>query len=172
MRRDSFYSILILFAFMRSWCISALTQDEQRAKFPDCTVDDPWNIGVEWCAYLDEESNTAECGWDGGDCVIEGYPYCHDGSPKWIGNGYCNGGSLNTKERGWDGGDCVVEGYPDCHVDNPEKIGDGICNGNPMAFDYYYLYGYNTAECGWDGGDCEALNQVLEVYPNCYVYYP
>jgi hypothetical protein len=111
------------------------------------------------------EYNTEECGWDGGDCVVEGYPDCHVDDPSEIGNGECETFEdlYNTKECGWDGGDCVLDyQYPDCQGNelygifgfDPEDIGDSlICH-----------YGLNTKECGWDGGDC-----LYEGYPDCHV---
>ena len=53
------------------------------------------------------EYNTEECEWDGGDCVVPGYPNCHVDDPSYIGDGYCdNYGDFNTAECEWDGGDC------------------------------------------------------------------
>jgi hypothetical protein len=93
--------------------------------------------------------NTAECGFDDGDCeeFNAKYPNCTVTAPAQIGNGYCNSGDENTAECGFDGGDC------DCIVPYPSKIGDGNCDGGS----------YDTAECGFDGGDCDFLNK----YPNC-----
>eukprot|EP00562_Extubocellulus_spinifer_P015332 CAMPEP_0178575986 /NCGR_PEP_ID=MMETSP0697-20121206/20205_1 /TAXON_ID=265572 /ORGANISM="Extubocellulus spinifer, Strain CCMP396" /LENGTH=60 /DNA_ID=CAMNT_0020211131 /DNA_START=27 /DNA_END=206 /DNA_ORIENTATION=- len=53
-----------------------------------------------------EGYNTEECGWDGGDCVVEGYPDCHVDNPSLIADGECDEGDYNTEECGWDGGDC------------------------------------------------------------------
>ena len=131
---------------------------------PNCDLGDgyyvsyywPSEIGDGWCSGF---LNTAECGWDGGDCLVDGYPDCHVDAPGKIGDGDCDGGQYNTAECGWDGGDCVVEDYPDCHVDSPRYVGDGGCDGGE----------HNTAECGWDGGDCEEFNSR---YPNCKYAYP
>jgi hypothetical protein len=129
-------------------------------KYPNCHVDRPSEIGDGYCDT--PEYNTAECGWDGGDCVLKDYPKCHADDPKWIGNGYCDGGDHNTAECGWDGGDCIGfnKKYPNCHVDQPGMVGSGWCSGGE----------YNTAECGWDGGDCDADNAFLwklQSYPDC-----
>ena len=35
--------------------------------------------------------NTAKCGWDGGDCLVAGYPNCHVQNPSRVGNGICSG---------------------------------------------------------------------------------
>ena len=125
----------------------------------DCLVSDISRIGNGICDinedfFGDDNFNTEECGWDGGDCIISEYPDCHVDYPTSIGNGVCdvdyNGAkSYNTEECGWDGGDCIAPaGYPDCHVDNPTSwLGDGHCDE-----------GYNTELCGFDGGDCDSFN--------------
>ncbi len=114
-------------------------------KYPNCHVEHPYLINDGHCHDY-EPYNTAECGYDGGDCLVDGYPNCHVGVPDWIGNGYCNDWSpYNTPECGFDGGDCLVDGYPDCYVPHLEWIGDGECDGGS----------YNTPECNFDGGDCE-----------------
>ena len=129
--------------------------------FPKCNIAYPSFIGDGYCDGRDY--NTAECGWDGGDCnLYNSYPYCHVDWPHQLGDGDCdNYGAYNTAECGWDGGDCVEfnEQYPNCHVDNPQGIGNGLCHGGK----------YNTAECGWDGGDCIEFN---EQYPDCHVDNP
>ena len=132
---------------------------------PNCNLHDgdwwPSDIGNGHCSYW---LNTAECGWDGGDCLVDGYPDCHE-YKIGIGNGYCNP-NFNTVECGWDGGDCVElnelhEKYPKCDVELPNKIipsliGNGVCDE---------IYG--TAECGWDDGDC-----LVDGYPDCHVDNP
>jgi len=76
---------------------------EFNEQYPDCHVDMPYKVGDGRC---DGKYNTAECGWDGGDCLIDGYPDCHVKYPRLIGNGSCSGAEYNTAECGWDGGDC------------------------------------------------------------------
>lgn len=113
----------------------------------------------------DEKYNTADCGFDDGDClkVVEQQPFYPDCSVEeyWkIGNGYCNGGEYNTKECGSDGGDCKFFNinFPGCTVQDPWRIGDGQCDGDE----------YNTEKCGWDGYDCG----VKDAFPNCDVDNP
>ena len=99
--------------------------------------------------------NTAECGFDGGDCdTFNKYPNCDVSYPSLIGDGICNGGDYNTVECDFDGGDCEDFNvkYPNCSA-YPELIGDGNCDGG----------NYNTAECDFDGGDCENFNWWLVV---------
>jgi len=99
--------------------------------------------------------NTAECGFDGGDCdFFNKYPNCDYAFSSLIGDGICNYGFYNTVECGFDGGDCEDFNvkYPNCSA-YPELIGDGNCDGG----------NYNTAECGFDGGDCENFNWWLVV---------
>ena len=114
--------------------------------YPNCTVRSPDMIGDGRCDGGDY--NTAECGFDGGDCdLFNSFPNCTAAIPFWIGDGYCHGGDYNTAECGFDGGDCVLFNsmYPNCAVEIPWLIGDGNCHGGD----------YNTAECGFDGGDCD-----------------
>ena len=58
---------------------------------PDCHVRWPASIGDGRCNG--GKYNTAECGWDGEDCIDfnEKYPACRVDYPKYIGNGKCNG---------------------------------------------------------------------------------
>jgi len=128
--------------------------------YPNCHVNIPSLIGNGQCQG--REYNTADCGWDGGDCLEfnEQYPDCHVNIPSFIGNGDCdNYGHYNTAACGWDGGDCLEFNgpFPDCNVDDGTKIGNGHCQGGM----------YNTAECGWDGGDC-----LVDGYPDCHVDNP
>ena len=142
---------------MRTKALSTrrVATDVDAQAYPDCLADYPSYLGDGYC-YNYEPYNTAECGWDGGDCLIfnKRYPDCGVDFTGWLGDGECDGEEYNTAECGWDGGDCLIMAYPDCHVDSPELIGNAYC-----------LQKYNTAECGWDGGDC-----VVDGYPDCHVY--
>ena len=117
-------------------------------KYPNCNVVTPSWIGDGNCDAIEgPKHNTAECGFDGGDCVVPNYPDCRVNNPEFIGNGRCDGGAYNTPECGFDGGDCddFNAKYPNCNVESPESIGNGYCYDVPP---------YNTTECGFDGGDC------------------
>ena len=70
--------------------------------------------------YCDDENNTEECGFDGGDCCDNDRPnwnhFCQEcdcleprcQAPNWKGDGYCDDEN-NTEECGFDGGDCCSE---------------------------------------------------------------
>lgn len=106
--------------------------------YPSCHVDHPEEIGDGNCdGFPPWQHNTAECGWDGGDCVVDKFPECHVAYPDWIGDGTCDGGDFNSARCGWDGGDCLEFNalYPDCHVFFADKIGNGLCEGGLQVFD-------------------------------------
>jgi hypothetical protein len=152
--------------------------------YPSCTVPFPTSIGNGFCDG--EPYNTAECGYDGGDCCPPGFfgfpicdvflPNCTVEYPSYIGDGFCDGGEYNTEECGYDGGDCCPPGlfgrncelnFTNCNVDVPQAVGNCLCNGKP----------YNTEECGYDGGDCcppgfVGPNCDIVDYPNCTVDVP
>jgi hypothetical protein len=128
--------------------------------YPNCNAKDPNNYDLSRIGdgNCDGDYNTAECGFDGGDCdFFNKYPDCN--VPYWwnIGDGTCHGGYYNTSECGFDGGDCGNFKYPNCNVDNLFWIGDGNCDGGD----------YNTTECDFDGGDCEGIFADTSD-PGCY----
>lgn len=107
--------------------------DEDEDEYPDCPVD--YSNRRRWIGngHCNPILNTAECGWDGGDCLESNeanppleprtagdgdedeYPDCqvqYAHRQKWIGNGYCND-ILNTPECGYDGGDCLEDNQPE-----------------------------------------------------------
>jgi hypothetical protein len=105
-----------------------------------------------------DKYNTAECNWDGGDCLEfnTNYPKCTAEYPHFIGDGVCNFLQHNTTECNWDGGDCnFYRDLPNCKVDNLLLIRDRECD-----------LSYNYEGCGFDGGDCVFLNKK---YPNCSI---
>lgn len=131
-------------------CTQTLT-----STYPECAgkITDISKVGDGNCDGF--RYNIEECGWDGGDCLVDGYANCHVDRPEKIGNDVCNAFGYNTEQCGWDGGDCIEfnRQYPNCEVDYPRWIGDGQCQPR-----------YNTEICGWDGGDC-----IMTEYPECKV---
>ncbi len=92
--------------------------------YPLCAATDRNQLGNGFCntgwysyygytddMYIDdtENLNTEECGWDGGDCIIPGYPDCHVAYAKEaFGNGFACDEPFNNPECGFDGGDCLA----------------------------------------------------------------
>ena len=96
--------------------------------------------------FCNDETNNADCNYDGGDCCFgnSNTTHCSDcvcyfqgtcaaGYHLLIGNGFCND-DTNIIECEYDGGDC-------CSHHN--MVGDGVCNDES-----------NNPECIYDGGDC------------------
>ena len=99
-------------------------------------------VGNEFC---NDETNIAECDYDGGDCcgcvMTEN---CEDCAclagvlddvitNPLVGDGFCNN-ETNNAGCEYDGGDCCP---------NPDLVGDAICNDDT-----------NHPGCNYDGGDC------------------
>ena len=134
--------------------------------------------------YCNDETNNADCNYDGGDCcklkvnldhctecICHHQETCAAGvNHEWVNNGICND-ETNHAECNFDGGDC--EG---CAGDI-SLIGNGVCNeennnpqceydGRDCCDDYYtgrwpYYLGdgwcearANIPQCDYDGGDC------------------
>ena len=175
-----------------------------KQKFPLCDTDHPFNstegktkylhiIGDNKCQFgFGEGTNTGECGWDGGDCIVlnRRYPECLAKDFDRLGNKECDA-DLNSKGCGFDNGDCKdfndlqQERYNKCIVENIGWINNGFCDGGEYfsedceydggdcatcKVDNINLIGngvcdkgaYNTEECSYDGGDCLAINEMLK----------
>ena len=94
-----------------------------------------------------DETNNAECDYDGGDCC--GYNIISEHCTEctcfhqetclagvthaFLGDGICND-ETNIAECSYDGGDCCP---------NPNMVGDAICHDET-----------NHLGCNYDGGDC------------------
>ncbi|KAE8611276.1 hypothetical protein XENTR_v10012396 [Xenopus tropicalis] len=97
--------------------------------------------------YCDQECNTHECLWDGGDCSLtmeDPWANCSSSLKCWeYFNGQCDE-LCNT---------------PECLFDNFEcQEKESICKYDKYCEDHY-ANGHcdkscNTKECGWDGLDC------------------
>ena len=118
--------------------------------------------------FCNDETNNADCNYDGGDCC--GYSInsehctectcyaleiCLNGVHPLVGNGFCND-DTNVFECDYDGGDCCgscinTDYCTDCQCRSGANgfglanalIGDGLCNDET-----------NTEICMFDGGNC------------------
>ena len=117
--------------------------------------------------YCNDETNTANCNYDGGDCCVVNantsacsecvchlVETCAAGYHTLVGNGFCND-DTNIVECDYDGGDCcgcvITEHCEDCaclgninsgEITNP-LVGNSLCNDET-----------NNLNCNYDGGDC------------------
>ncbi|CAM9269075.1 unnamed protein product [Pylaiella littoralis] len=89
------------------------------------------NNGNSWCDY---ENNSAECGYDGGDC-------CECTCVTTDGNGCVDFACIDPEASCVDDDDITVDLVQNC--ERAISIGDGYCDID-----------LNTAECAYDGGDC------------------
>ena len=145
--------------------------------FADCTCHHQENCkagfipSVVGDGFCNDETNNADCNYDGGDCC--GYDVntarCSDckcyhnetcifGTHPLVADGFCND-ETNTADCNYDGGDCcgscVVTDYClqcECiggaNVTNV-LIANGFCNDK-----------INNADCNYDGGDCCKFNTM------------
>ena len=129
-----------------------------------------------------DETNTAVCNYDGGDCCLNVIntdhcsectcymgEFCATGfhHPS-VGDGSCND-DTNIVECGYDGGDCCLSNVNTDHCSEctcyhqetcaagfiPSSVGDGFCNDET-----------NIVECNYDGGDC-CVNVNTDLCSNC-----
>ena len=125
---------------------------------------DPKLINDNFCQ---DNINTPECFWDGGDCCNNDYPdwdaFCNDCTckdPKYdwcfnktlMNDKFCHDGN-NVPECDWDGGDCCDNeqiGWND-QCEDCECL---VCP-EPAKVDNTYCDDFNNIPaCNWDGGDC------------------
>ena len=102
---------------------------------PDgCATEYPSYIGDGYCDHIADVLNTADCGWDGGDC-------CQD---------TCESGSYTCGSIGFQCLDPDSSTYAACPAMNSTQYGDGYCDQYTYDLDAHL----NSANCQWDGGDC------------------
>ena len=119
--------------------------------------------------YCNDETNNADCDYDGGDCCGSCVFKIHcskcecldadainGASNTLIGDGTCND-ETNKEVCNYDGGDCCKPNLDTehcteciCHYQETcaagfliELVGDGYCHDET-----------NNADCNYDGGDC------------------
>ena len=126
------------------------------------------NIVLVGNGFCNDETNNANCNYDGGDCCVVNantnscsecvchlIESCAAGYHPLVGNGFCND-DTNIAECDYDGGDCCgyninSEHCTECNCYALEictngihpLVGNGLCNDDT-----------NIVECGYDGGDC------------------
>ena len=107
--------------------------------------------------FCNDDTNIAECDYDGGDCCHCVFTeHCEDCAclsgvldggitNPLVGDGVCND-ETNNAECSYDGGDCCL---------NPIMVGDAICNDET-----------NHLGCNYDGGDC-CVNVNTDTCSDC-----
>ena len=127
------------------------------------------NVLMVGNGLCNNETNNADCNYDGGDCCVVNaninsssdcgchfIETCAAGYHPFVGNGFCND-DTNVAECDYDGGDCCgyninSEHCTECTCFHQETclagvthtfVSDGICNDET-----------NIADCYYDGGDC------------------
>ncbi|CAM9492785.1 unnamed protein product, partial [Laminaria digitata] len=103
--------------------------DEVPSPYPTCTGNFNF-LNDGWC---DLETNTPDCGYDGGDCCA---CTCVDG-PLYS----CGSNGFNCDDTACLDLTIVVQ-YPEC-AGNWLSMGDGLCTAEN-----------NNQACGYDAGDC------------------
>ena len=115
---------------------------------PTTVPTDPCVHYQSWIAdgYCDDITNTAECGYDGGDCCGDDIftDYCEECICHQINAGPTTAGPTNGPTPG------DYYGY---------QIGDGYCDDVT-----------NTADCGYDGDDCCGDDVNKDYCQECICY--
>jgi hypothetical protein len=130
--------------------------------------------------FCNDDTNVAECDYDGGDCcgncvVTEHCEDCaclgitsDEVTNPLVGNSLCND-ETNNLNCNYDGGDCCgyninSEHCTECTCFHQETclagvhplVGDGVCNDET-----------NIAGCNYDGGDCCLINVNTDSCSDC-----
>ena len=119
--------------------------------------------------YCNDETNNAECLYDGGDCCFSNVNkdhctecICHFKEscatgflPSSVGDGYCND-ETNNPDCNYDGGDCCGSCINTDFCDNCTCFGNTTGNGIPNALvgDGFCNDETNNVHCYYDGLDC------------------
>lgn len=110
--------------------------------YPTCAAPASW-LGDGYC---DAVANTADCGYDDGDCCLS---TCENATYAC---GYAGFDCQDPSVPGGDGGTPDGGVGASCPV-TPAWLGDGYCDESA-----------NVAECGYDQGDCCATTCVSAAY--------
>ena len=136
------------------------------------------NISLVGNGICNDETNTAVCNYDGGDCCLEftSKDNCHlketcrAGFHPSVGDGFCND-ETNNEFCNYDGGDCCGYCIVKEHCSECICVNDTTNNGNmnPLVRNGVCNDETNTAACGYDGGDC-CWDVNLEFCSECFCY--
>jgi hypothetical protein len=142
------------------------------------------NVALVGNGFCNDETNNADCNYDGGDCCVvnANTTHCSDcachfldtcaaGYHPLVGNGFCND-ATNIAECDYDGGDCcgycvITEDCEDCaclgltsdDITNP-LVGNSLCNDET-----------NNLNCNYDGGDCCGYKINSEYCTECTCFH-
>ena len=133
--------------------------------------------------YCHDETNNADCSFDGGDCCGSciNTDYCttcscignvtvNGVSNALVGNGYCND-EMNTEECNFDGGDCcgLCETIT-ITMENNAKVAEGIIggiyhnssivNGKPSWTSTYEAIWYHQPSNSWNIGSLYYIGTI------------
>ena len=143
------------------------------------------NVALVGNGFCNDETNNADCNYDGGDCCVVNIntdscsecichliETCAAGYHPLVRNGFCND-DTNIAGCDYDGGDCCgyninSEHCTECTCFNLETclagvhplVGDGVCNDET-----------NIAGCDYDDGDCCGYNINSEHCTECTCFH-
>ena len=147
---------------------------EYRASNEECE-----NIDLIGNGFCNDETNNADCIFDGGDCcgscIITDYCLectCHDETTFGneitnilVGNGFCND-ETNNEDCNFDGGDCcgpciLKDNCLECSCMDGENSHEVL---HPLIGNYQCNDETNTADCDYDGFECFGHPQEKGTY--------
>eukprot|EP00903_Cladosiphon_okamuranus_P014060 g13068.t1 len=144
----------------RQLATTSSSYSRQAELYPNCTnlaiYGDERSIGDNYC---DQSFNTADCGWDGGDCCECdcGLQPLETSSLDSSTNYTCGINKYNCLDPS---SACFEDLYPDCELrgGTPQFMGNAVC-----------YWRNNIEECGYDGGDCCECDCVSNQEDRCGV---